>query len=429
LSQTAIDAVIPRMLEGKALRPIAYQVIAMSGNPNVDAHMVAQVVRSDMEMSAKIIAAASSVFYRRRNASVRNLTDAIGVIGLNGTRNLAMSLAVVDHFGPNCDDPLLAMPKLWGHSLSVAQLAECLAKATHACDPDEAFVVGLLHDLGRMLMAEHLRAHYSHVVHSDPSTNMSLHEIERRIVGADHTHFGGIVTERWGCPSFISRAVKMHHSQSIQTDEGDDGLGGLLRILLLADSMAIAFGYAGDELEELSAVPRGWLSKAIENPLEFRDTSLDTLREAQAMVMSRSNLTIDLPTPWIGDFVQILVMGTVVQPLEPLQLLVSHAFHDAQLVAPARVDRSIQKTLVLADLRGVSKDNDAASPLNWLNREKAPENWPVLLVSRLGADQIAQLGLNGRRFAAAKPPLRPILLRAAVESLATTAGASYNVAA
>lgn len=418
LTSAEIDAAIPKMLQGKALKPIVQKIIAMAENPNVDTASLAQVLRADMELSAKVIAAASSAFYRRRNITVRNLTDAINVIGINGTRNLATTLAVVDHFCANSSDPLLAMSGLWGHSISVAHLAELLAKESQLCDPDQAFIVGLLHDLGRIFMAEHFTEHYRHVVHTPPSTNELLHSLEQRIVGADHALIGGSVIERWGCPAFISRAVRLHHSQSIQSDEGEDPLGGMLRILLLAEAMAIALGYPADHLEELPMMPRGWLSKAIKAPAHFRETAIDSLRETQAMIMSRSDLSITPPEPWSGGYTQVLVLGTALHPLEPLQLLLSQAYPGAQFVPTARVDRTQSKTLVLADLRGISQVSDATWTVGWLARENAPENWPVLAIWPSAAEQIQQLGLGQHRAAVVAPPLRPALIRSAVESLA-----------
>jgi putative nucleotidyltransferase with HDIG domain len=411
-----IEALLPRITNATALRPVVHQVIAMAGNPNIEMDDLVGVVRNDVGLSAKVIAAANSAFYRRRSGSARHLAEAIATIGMQGTRELAMSLAVSDHFKTDSSDPLLQMPDLWGHSVACAHLCELLARQTKVCDAEQAFIVGLLHDLGRRVMSEHLRAHYRHVLHRPLDGGVPLQEIERTVVGIDHASLGADVLQQWGCPAFLTRAVKLHHSKLLLRDDFADPLAGLLRVLVMADAMAIAFGFAADAHDELPQLPRGWL-KTLEGADAMREMAFNSLQERLGVVMSRADLQINMPLSWPGALQQIVLLGATVHPLEPLQLAMSHAYQNVPMQMPAKADPAEAATLVLADLRAVERRQDLPAAVAWLSGRRQVHHWPVLLISNHAEVSAEELGLQGHRVATLRPPIRPAQLRTVVERL------------
>jgi len=414
LTRPQIDAAVALMTSAKALKPILHQVIAMAGNPTVSVDDLIKVLRNDIELSAKVIATASSPTFRRRSGAVKNLADAVTLIGMEATRQLAMSLSAADLFATQQTDTSLKMPGLWGHAITCAHLCENLARETKVCDPDQAFIVGLLHDLGRRMMADHLQGHYRQIVNAGPDT-LPLCEVERKVVGIDHAVLGSMVAERWGCPSFITRAIKLHHARSLDQDD-ENTLGGLQRILQFANAVAISLGFPGDALEELPTVPHAWLQRTFPDPFALRDRLWDSVQDNLTMIMSRADLRIEFPRPWKGDCRQLVILGTRVLVLDPLQLMLSHAYKSAELVVPSKADSHLAQTLLVADLRSAANLEEAIPALGMLEKANLP-NWPVLTVLSSPNIDVQKLPLHGRAFEAVTMPLRPISVREATQTL------------
>ena len=416
LTLARIEEAVSRIAGAKALRPIVQQVIAMAANPNTEIQQVTSVLRNDLGLSAKVIAAANSAFYRRKSGSVTTLAAAVSIIGLGGTRDLAMSLGVAETFAPASADAALALPGLWGHSIAVAHFCEAMARRRESGEPEQSFIVGLLHDIGRRVMAEHFPEHYRHVLATTLPNPATLCQLEQTIVGADHALVGSIVTDRWGCPAFIGKAIRAHHTPTAGRDIDAGALGALAGNLLLADAMAISFGYEGDALEELPVVPRGLLGRVPE-AMAFREQAFMSLQELLGLIMSRADLPVLMPGPWQGQIEQLVVLGALPHPLEPLQHLIAHAYRGARVVAPANADLSQPSTLLLTDLRGTSSVEGAATALAWLDRARAPASWPLLIVTSMPADAMQKALTNARRTAVLAPPLRTNTVKGAVQAL------------
>jgi hypothetical protein len=221
--------------------------------------------------------------------------------------------------------------------------------------------------------------------------------------------------ERWGCPAFITQAVRAHHNVAARRAPG----GALLRVVALADAMATCFGYEADAFEELpDQVDGEWSQRAFADRDALRTELHATLQEAHGLIMSRTDIPFAFPSPWSGVVEQIVVLGTARRPLEPLQMLVSHAYRSADVVTPANADTKRSDTLVLADLRGLSRSQDAASSLQWLTGVNAPADWPLLVVWPFGRGDVeSPPALRQVRQAWLSAPVRAAQVRAAVESM------------
>jgi putative nucleotidyltransferase with HDIG domain len=416
LSREDLEQKLPEMLEGRALRPIVQRVIMMASNPNTDAADLAQLLRNDLDLSAKVISAANSSFYRRNGHPVRNIQDAVNRIGLNSTRNLAATIGIIDHFVGGREGEL-AIPGLWVHSIATAHISEALARHTSACDADQAFIIGLLHGLGRRVLADFFPKHYARVLRTPETEPATLLELERRLVGIDHLAVGAMVVEKWGLPSFVTKAMRLHRSSTIQSERGEDPLGGLSRNLLAADALAIALGFGTDALEELPMVPRAWLARQAKSGSDFIEKLLDIVHEAQSILMSRAEVPMQMPRAWRATCSQIVMLGMTPHMLEPLQVTVSHGLRCSNVTSPAQADLSCRETLVLGDMRSMSSSAEVMNALAWLKRAKAPTRWPVLVAVRPEVAQDEGLLKLGYPIRVIAPPLRPSLIQRELETL------------
>lgn len=191
----------------------------------------------DPALTARILRTANSPFYAQTR-SVTSVTRAVVVLGLPMIRNLTLGLTVWDattsHLTPQ------QARTLWDHSLAVAHAARDLAGRTRVCASGDAFTAGLLHDVGKMILARQFPDAYRPVLAEAAMTPL-LPENERAAVGHDHAEVGALLFERWRLPKVLVEAVAHHHDA--QLVPGLPGLLGAVNALLGCshDDRAAAF--------------------------------------------------------------------------------------------------------------------------------------------------------------------------------------------
>jgi putative nucleotidyltransferase with HDIG domain len=124
---------------------------------------------------------------------------------------------VWDSLGSGIARPRLE--ELWMHSVACAMAAKSLASKLRLGDPDETFTAGLLHDVGRLVLAMRFRDDYWNAVGGTAETE-PVDALERQAFGIDHAEVGGWMLEAWALPPAIVEAVRTHHSGSGRTAAG-----------------------------------------------------------------------------------------------------------------------------------------------------------------------------------------------------------------
>jgi len=101
---------------------------------------------------------------------------------------------------------------LWQHSLVVGVISEWLARMLRYSDPEQAYVSGLLHDIGKLLLDQSILSNYPKIV--DYIQKYQLWQVEERLLGIDHAHVGGLIAEHWNFPTELTDAIRCHHAPS-----------------------------------------------------------------------------------------------------------------------------------------------------------------------------------------------------------------------
>jgi putative nucleotidyltransferase with HDIG domain len=100
---------------------------------------------------------------------------------------------------------------LWNHALSVAVASELLAKMVNYHDSEEAYVSGLLHDLGKLILDQYVLTDYTNIISYIQKYKLPLWAVEDKLIGIDHAQVGGLICERWQFPSVLVDAIRFHH--------------------------------------------------------------------------------------------------------------------------------------------------------------------------------------------------------------------------
>jgi len=218
--ESAIDAVARRIDEISTLPQIALQVMDVANDPDAGPIDLKEVVETDPALSARIIRCVnSSAFPRQTKTS--SLQEAIAYLGLRRIRNLAVTASVhklfrrVGRIGPYCRS------ELWRHMVAVGTGARLIAMRSKMSNFEEAFLAGLLHDIGIALEDEYVHEPFVAVIHSLDDTQ-TLAETERSHLGFDHTTLGSRVAANWRFPEAAKAAIRYHHASASYRGEHID---------------------------------------------------------------------------------------------------------------------------------------------------------------------------------------------------------------
>ncbi len=185
----------------------AQLVLQKLANPEVSVKKLEEIILQDPSLSARILKLANSPFYGRPR-TIKTITEATVVIGLNTLKSLVIASAVrefLKNFG-------LVEKLLWEHSLSVAFIARHLATKRRLKNPEELFLGGLLHDIGKIILQIKATERMTTVIETlySGETADSI-KLELEVFGFTHAHVGQLVARKWQFAYEIEEAIGYHH--------------------------------------------------------------------------------------------------------------------------------------------------------------------------------------------------------------------------
>jgi HD-like signal output (HDOD) protein/nitrogen-specific signal transduction histidine kinase len=170
---------------------------------------IAKIVEKDPALTGKILRLLNSPYYGL-SRKLGSIEQAVAYLGTNALRNVAISSSIREVFGRGKDRDTLNMKRFWWHSLRCAGTAKRLAAAARYKEAEEAFLCGLLHDIGRLVLWTNFPKEYDELLerHKGNPDLLLAGEIS---LGANHSEVGAWLLERWNLSSLMADAVLYHH--------------------------------------------------------------------------------------------------------------------------------------------------------------------------------------------------------------------------
>jgi len=178
-------------------------------SPSTDAQDVGELLQQDPVIAARTLRLVNSAFYGfpRKIASI---TRAIVILGFQKVRDLALTVSVLDIFDGK-SDALFNFEAFWQHALTTAIATETLAKHIGSPEVRDAFMGGLLHDIGRLILARYISNDFAQAMQYMRKEGCTLTEAEQATLNFDHCAVGEWLTERWRFPPKLIKAIRLHH--------------------------------------------------------------------------------------------------------------------------------------------------------------------------------------------------------------------------
>lgn len=210
--------------------------LALLMQPEVPLGELASIAEADPGLAAVLLRAANSAA-SAPTAPLRRVADAMVRLGVDDTRGIVVATLLRDTTGPALTRARLDLDELWRHLIATALLAEgvCAADPSLTATRPFAFTAGLLHDIGRLVLAAGHPRRYERVMRLTEQ-GMDARLAETRQFGIDHAAFGGGVARAWALPEFVTQAIAAHH------DGGEPLTDALREALALATALGIGDG-------------------------------------------------------------------------------------------------------------------------------------------------------------------------------------------
>ena len=239
-----LEDVLANLTDMPALPTVVAKLTRLIADPKTTASDINDALSADPGLVTKILKLVNSAYYgfARR---ITTITNAVVILGYNQVRNLALSAFIFDKFANVGPGARFDINGFWRHSIGSAFLAASIAKHIDPRLEEDAFICGLLHDLGKFIMAQNASAHIAKVIDRVTKKDILFHTAEQECLDYDHAILGAVVMERWNLPETLVDVVRNHHMPM----EAPEKSRTLSCVTNLADivSRALLMGSGGDD--------------------------------------------------------------------------------------------------------------------------------------------------------------------------------------
>ncbi len=260
------------------------RLLALLNKPETEPQDLEFYMQNDQVLVAKMLAMVNSPFYGL-NRTVRTIKDAVMVLGFRGVRSLVLATSTAKFLQRDYScyghDP----KGLWTHAACVAAAARALAKSSKLGGDaaEQLFVAGLLHDIGKLLLTSYV----SDAMRQRGPMHGSTVEMERQLVGIDHTEAGALVTAKWNLSSEVQDVIKAHHdTQSV----GEPAFAAVVRV---ADAVAHSrgLGYLPGRAPKELVLPADLRTLGIADPHVWANVQNELIATMDAAVAALARMS------------------------------------------------------------------------------------------------------------------------------------------
>ena len=205
------------------------KVIELTADINCNHKDLVRVIELDPVMTFKILKLVNSPYFGL-SREISSINHSVVYMGLNTVKNLAISIASIGML-PNENEAGLNIGAFLYHSVSTASLSRLLSKQIGVSDKENSdfFVTGLLHDFGKIVFSQSLPKEYKKALRMEKNNLNPLVDIEKDIIGFDHTQVGMLLSEKWNLSSKLRKAIGSHHTTK-SAEQPNDHLTNIIFI-------------------------------------------------------------------------------------------------------------------------------------------------------------------------------------------------------
>lgn len=236
MSKLNLEQIVANLEDIKVLPEIINKITALTEDPDSTIQDMEKVILRDQVLTTKILRLANSAYYGYAR-KISTISQATILLGFQAIKSIALASTVRTYFKSELKGYSLEKNDLWNQSQTCAIVSRFIAKSVNYPNPEEAYIAGLLRDIGKTVLSQHLEEEYSQVIEKIQGSNVSFLDAEKEILGFDHAEIGEKVAEKWNLPKALVDAIGHHH-----TPESSTINQYLVSIVHIADAITMMMG-------------------------------------------------------------------------------------------------------------------------------------------------------------------------------------------
>ncbi len=240
------------------------------------------IIEQDPSLALKILKVANSAYYGMKQ-KVNSLRQAVVIIGMRELAGIVLGFSVLKSLSTSDDETSLDWRKFWEHSIAVGHIAELLNDELGTHFNESPYSLGLLHDIGQLVMYRLEPLKYEEVFKLSMSENISMIQAEAHVFGITHQQAGKWIAERWGLSEFVQAVNGNHHNLAGIEDDELMLAASLIQLSnYIANHIRMNFGYRRLRMED--DIPEAW--------------ELIQVRSVRAQATNFNDFLLDLDEHW-----------------------------------------------------------------------------------------------------------------------------------
>lgn len=243
-----VEATIQKAGRLATLPAVAVRFIHLCENPDTAIDTLSQAI--DPVLGVKILKLVNSAYYGLPR-QVNSIKHAIMILGINAVKNIAIATSLVKLVRGGRVTSDFNAAELWTHSIAVAACARALAQKSNVASADEAFLAGMIHDIGIIIEMQVCGPKFTEMINQTTADeNLSFCMAEQNVLGATHEDIGAGLCEAWRFPESLKLSTGFHH-RPWEVEEEDRHLPALVHI---ADVLVARLGMGYTRTVEADAI-------------------------------------------------------------------------------------------------------------------------------------------------------------------------------
>jgi len=264
--------------------PVVFQeLFSRMQDPDTQVSELAEVIGKDQALTVKILKMVNSAFYGPAS-QVSTISRAVIIMGFQAVRSAALAVSVFDQFkGLESTARAFTLEDFWRHSIGVSCVAKQFSMVLGRAHPEDAFVAGLLHDVGKLVMLQHFPEDVDDLTRAADEQQLTWRACEDVLFPINHSRIGRALFRAWDFPVAVIEAVACHHAP-----EEASRYAELAAIVHLADYFsyhldagcpgAVAPRMHSQDAAQLLGLTPDLASQVVERAREEMDESLELLK-------------------------------------------------------------------------------------------------------------------------------------------------------
>jgi len=281
-AENRIRKMVDRIRDLPPLPTLVSQILQILSQPETPLEEIEAVISKDQALVAKLIQVGNSALYGGMQ-KVSTLRQVLTRLGLKTIRNLVVAASTRGFFMHNRKGMRLWGQFLWQHAVETALAARRIAESIKYTEPEEAFIGGLVHDIGKLVILMLFADSYREILKLKKVHQMASIPAETQVLGCDHEQIGRLLLDRWNMPDSTKACAEYHHRYRDCGDHGD-----LVAIVAYADHLSRQFGTNPESLQPEDQAYAGELMAALSissaDQTTLVEAIIDDFQKAELMI-------------------------------------------------------------------------------------------------------------------------------------------------